>query len=172
LTADELARAVAAEAAAEMTEALAKIKHCVGQLNDEQLWWRPHPALNSIGNLLMHLAGNVRQWIVSGIGGAADVRNRPAEFAKGGTIAKNELLADLENVVHQARAALERLNAGELAQVRRIQGFDVTALAAIFHTVPHFRGHTQEIVHLTRTQLGEGYQMQWQPLTPEQGAPV
>jgi len=109
MTADELARAVGAEAAAELTAALAKIKHCQGQLNDEQIWWRSHPALNSIGNLILHLAGNLRQWIVAGIGGAADVRNLPAEFAQSGAITNCELLARIESVVDQAKARTARM---------------------------------------------------------------
>ena len=70
MTADELATAVGTEAANELTSALAKIKHCLGQLTDEQVWWRSWPSLNSIGNLILHLCGNVRQWIVAGLGGA------------------------------------------------------------------------------------------------------
>ena len=64
-----------------MSSALAKIKHCLGQLTDEQVWWRSHPSLNSIGNLILHLCGNVGQWIVAGLGGAADSRDRPAAKA-------------------------------------------------------------------------------------------
>src|SRR4029077_4440954 len=82
MTADEMAAAVGREAATELTSALAKIKHCLGQLTEEQVWWRSRPSLNSIGNLILHLCGNVRQWIVAGLGGAADSRDRPAEFAE------------------------------------------------------------------------------------------
>jgi hypothetical protein len=169
MTADELAHAVGAEASIELDAALAKIKHCVGQLNNEQIWWRSHPALNAIGNLILHLGGNLRQWIVAGIGGAPNQRNRPAEFAQRGAISKKDLMAGLESVVEESKDSLGGLTAAEALRVRRIQGFDVTALAAIFHTVPHFRGHTQEIVHLTRLQLGERYVVEWQPQTPEQG---
>jgi hypothetical protein len=167
--ADELAGAVGTEAAKELTAALDKIKHCLRQLSDEQVWWRSHPSLNSIGNLTLHLCGNVRQWIVAGLGGASDIRNRPAEFAERGPIARNELLHRLDAVVTDARAVLARQTARQLLEVRRIQGFEVTGLAAIFDSVPHFRGHTQEVVHMTRLLLGERYQFQWKPLSPEQG---
>ena len=172
MTADDLAAAVGSEAARELASALARIKHCAGQLSDEQVWWRSHPSLNSAGNLILHLGGNLRQWIVAGVGGAADVRNRPAEFAERGPIPKAELMARLEATVAESQAALTRLSARRLLEVRRIQGFDVTALAAIFDSVPHFRGHTQEIIHLTRLQLGDAYRFAWAPATPEQGAPV
>jgi hypothetical protein len=170
MTADELAAAVGREAAHELASALRKIKHCLGQLNDQQIWWRAQPSLNSIGNLLLHLCGNLRQWIVAGLGGAADVRNRPAEFTEQGPIPRADLLHKLESVVREAQEALGRMTARQLLDVRRIQGFEITGLTAIFDSVPHFRGHTQEIIHITRLQLGDAYQFSWKPATREQGA--
>ena len=170
MTADELAAAVGSEASKELTSALGKIKHCLGQLTDDQVWWRSHPSLNSVGNLILHLCGNVRQWIVAGLGGAVDSRDRPAEFSELGPIPKDELLRKLEAVVDEARAVLARQTARQLLEARRIQGFDMTGLAAIFDSVPHFRGHTQEIVSLTRLQLGDAYRFAWAPTTPDQGA--
>jgi hypothetical protein len=172
MTADEMAADVGRVAAHEMQSALKRIKHCLGQLNNEQVWWRSQANLNSIGNLILHLCGNVRQWIVAGLGGVADVRNRPAEFEDRGSIPKDELLRKLETVVEEAKRILGGLTARQLMEVRRIQGFDVTGLTAIFDSVPHFRGHTQEIVHMTRLQLGDSYQFAWKPTTPEQGAPT
>lgn len=171
MTADELAAAVGKEAANELTSARNRIQHCLDQLNDAQAWWRPHPSLNSIGNLILHLCGNVRQWIVAGLGSAVDVRNRPAEFTERGPIPKDELLRSLDGVVSEATDVLFRLTAHHLREGRRIQGFEETGLAALFSSVAHFRGHAQEIVHLTRLQLGEGYQFAWAPVAPEQGAP-
>lgn len=172
MTADELAAAVGAAAAHELGSALDRIKHCLGQLNDAQVWHRPQPGLNSIGNLILHLCGNLRQWVVAGLGGAPDVRNRPAEFAEREPIPKDELVRNLEAVVEEARRILAGVDAGHLTVARRIQGFDVTGAAAVFDSVPHFRGHTQEIVQLTRLQLGDAYEFAWTPTTPEQGAPV
>src|SRR5262245_36532911 len=99
MTADELATTVDREAGNELASALARIKHCLGQLSDEQVWWRSHPSLNSIGNLTLHLCGNVRQWIVAGLSGGANVRDRPAEFSEPGSIPRDELLRRLEAVV-------------------------------------------------------------------------
>jgi Protein of unknown function (DUF1572) len=172
MTADELAKAVGAEAARELASALDRIKHCLDQLTVDQVWSRPDPAMNSIGNLLLHLCGNVRQWIISGVDGAKDVRNRPAEFAERGPLPKEDLLRRLDSVVGEARAVLESLTAQQLTAARRIQGFETTALAAIFNSVPHFRGHTQEIIHMTRTLLGDAYRFAWAPATPEEGAPA
>src|ERR1700730_11226513 len=124
MTADELAAVVGAAAAHELDSALNRIKHCLGQLNDEQMWRRSQPSLNSIGNLVLHLCGNLRQWIVSGVGGASDARNRPAEFAERGPIQKDELLRRLEAVVKEAKGFLAGVDARQLAEDRRIQGFD------------------------------------------------
>jgi len=168
-SAEDVTRAVLHESNALLDQCLEKIEHCVAQLSDEQIWWRPHASLNSIGNLLLHLCGNMRQWIISGIGGAPDVRNRPGEFSERGPLPKTELLARLRSIVDEAKAALDCAAADEMQQIRRIQGFDVTGWAALWHTVPHFNGHTQEIICLTRTQLGDSYHFKWQPQTPEQG---
>jgi hypothetical protein len=169
MNADELAVALGKEAAHELTSARARIQHCLDQLTEDQVWWRAQPSLNSIGNLLLHLCGNLRQWIVAGLGGAANHRDRPAEFTQRGPLPKADLLRQLDTVLGQAQDVLGRLTAQQLLQVRRIQGFDMTGLGAIFDSVPHFRGHSQEIVHMTRLQLGEAYQFHWQPGTPEQG---
>jgi hypothetical protein len=172
MTADELAAAVGTAAAHELESARKRIEHCLGQLNDEQVWRRSQPGLNSIGNLILHLCGNVRQWIVAGLGGASDDRDRPADFSEQGPIPKEELIRRLAAVVEEAKRVLAGVDAQQLAGDRRIQGFDVTGVAAIFDSVPHFRGHTQEIVHMTRLQLGDAYQFAWTPTTPEQGAPA
>ena len=169
-TSDQLAAAVAAAASEELAKALERIKHCLDQLTDEQIWQREIESMNSIGNLSLHLCGNLRQWIVAGVGGAADMRQRPNEFSERGPIPKAELLHRLDEVVADAHVAMAKTSAAELMRKRCIQGFDVTGIDAIFDSVPHFRGHTQEIVHMTRSLLGDAYQFAWTPSTPQEGA--
>ena len=169
---EKLSAAVGREASAELAGALRKIEHCVAQLSDEQLWWRSSPSMNSIGNLMLHLCGNVGQWIVAGLSGSEDTRRRQQEFDEQGPIPKADLLRQINDTVQAASDVLGTLSEETLLATRRIQGFDVTGLQAIFESVAHFRGHTQEIVHLTRMQLGDQYQFAFVPQSAEQGAPV
>jgi hypothetical protein len=163
-------QAYIAQARHHLAAAHQRITHCLDQLNDVQLWWRPHEAMNSIANLILHLCGNVRQWIIAGVGGRPDTRNRPQEFAERGPIPKAEVARRLDAVVHEADAALAAVSDAQLLEPRRIQGFDETVLAAIFDSLAHFQGHTQEIIHLTRLQLGDRYRFAWGPASAEQGA--
>ncbi|MGH7476197.1 MAG: DUF1572 family protein [Longimicrobiales bacterium] len=136
-------------------EYLPKIRACVGRLSDEELWSRPNEASNSVANLLLHLAGNLRQWIVSGVGGAPDTRARDAEFATRGGLGRGELLAALEASVAEADAILAALPAERLAEQRLVQQQDVTVLDAIYHAVEHFAGHTYQIAYITKATTGE-----------------
>jgi uncharacterized damage-inducible protein DinB len=131
-------------------EFLPKIERCLELLKDEQIWWRANPQSNSIGNLILHLSGNVRQWIVSGLGGAADSRDRDAEFAQRDVISREELIAKLKLTVNEADAALAKFDVGKLLNRLVIQGCDVSALEAILHVVEHFSMHAGQIVLLTK----------------------
>jgi hypothetical protein len=166
----EWSRVLGTAATVELQQAAKKIAHCLNQLTDSQVWWRPDDSQNSIGNLILHLCGNLRQWVVSGLGGAQDMRDRPREFSERRSIPRTELLSRLDAAVTEATTILSGISAAEWLRVRRIQGFEVTGVAAIFDTVPHFRGHTQEIIFRTRLLLGDKYQFLWKPTTPEQGA--
>jgi hypothetical protein len=163
-------RAYVTEARRRLAGCHEKIKHCLAQLDVAQVWWRPRESLNSIANLVLHLCGNLRQWLVAGVGRAADVRDRPREFSERGPLPKEELLQRLEDVVREADVALAAADEARLLEPRRIQGFETTALAAVFDCLAHLSGHTQEIVHMTRLQLGDAYRFAWAPATVEQGA--
>ena len=171
-TAEALADAVAAESRSRIAASVEKIRHCVGQLSEEQIWWRPHEQANAVGNIILHLCGNLRQWIVAALGGAADVRRRPDEFSRREPMSAGELLRGLSDVAVQCDAVLSAVTAEELLRRRRVQGFDVSGLGAIFDSVPHLGGHTQEIVFITRLQLGDAYTFHWSPSTPEEGSPA
>lgn len=151
-----------------LAEGLRKIEHCAHQLNEEQVWWRPRPEMNSIANLMLHLTGNLRQWIVAGVGGARDIRNRPEEFTDRSELPKNNIVSMLRSTVREVDGVMERLPAEKLLDPRRIQGFDTTIMAAIFDSIAHFRGHTQEIIHMTREILGDKYKFDFVPQGAEQ----
>ncbi|MGH2568901.1 MAG: DUF1572 family protein [Bacteroidota bacterium] len=141
-----------------------RIVRCVNELTDDDIWWRAHPARpdgqsggetnNSIGNLILHLSGNVRQWIVTGIGGAPDVRNRPLEFAERTHIPKGKLLNKLHATLEEADEVLAKFDLSKLLEVRHIQKYDVTCLEAIFHVVSHFSTHTGQIIYITKLRKG------------------
>lgn len=171
-TAQEVHKAATEAASGCLDHCLGVICHCVNQLSDEQIWWRPHPAMNSIGNLLLHLEGNIRQWILAGLTGGEDTRNRPAEFAATGEATRRELLERLTRTVEEARDVLANVSPESMLADRKVQGFSLDGWETVFDTVPHFKGHTQEIVCLTRQQLGVAYRFHWSPQSPAQGAPT
>ena len=127
-----------------------KIERCLEQLTDEQIWWRPNEQSNSIGNLLLHLSGNARQWIVCGIGGEADRRQRDEEFAQRPVIPRGELLDLLRSTLAEVETVLRRLDPATLLDRRTIQSSDVDVLEAIFHVTEHFSMHTGQIILLTK----------------------
>ena len=129
---------------------LPKIERCLELLNDEQIWWRANPQSNSIGNLLLHLSGNVRQWIVSGLGDTTDARDRDSEFAQREVISRDELLARLKQTVREADAVMAKYDTEKLLERRRIQGLEVPALEAILHVVEHFSMHAGQIIYIAK----------------------
>ncbi|HEY3132371.1 MAG TPA: DinB family protein [Acidobacteriota bacterium] len=132
-----------------------KIEKCLELLRDDDVWWRAHETDNSVGNLMLHLAGNVRQWIVSGIGGAADKRVRQKEFDQREALSKTELLARLRAAVDDADGVLASIDTAELLKPRFIQFTQQTPLQAIFHVVEHFGYHTGQIVYITKLRAGK-----------------
>ena len=132
------------------TEYLPKIQRCLEQLTDEQIWSRPNEASNSIGNLVLHLCGNARQWIVSGLGDHSDRRDRDSEFKQREIIPRVELLESLQTTVREVAQVLANLDSNVVLERRTIQGKDVEVLEAIFHVTEHFSMHTGQIILLTK----------------------
>lgn len=134
---------------------LPKIERCVEQLTDENLWWRPNEESNSIGNLILHLSGNVRQWILSGVGEQPDARKRQQEFDQREVIPKKQLLEQLRSTVVEAVDVLTHLNPSFLAESRMIQKKEVSLLYAVYHVVEHFSMHTGQIIAITKLRTGK-----------------
>ena len=132
-----------------------RLEACVRKLSQEQIWWRANPASNSVGNLALHLEGNVRQWIVSGLGGAPDRRVRKQEFSELGPVPRARLLARLRHAVSDAARVMRKLDGAALARTYSIQGFRVTGLQAVFHVAEHFSHHAGQIILLTKMLAGK-----------------
>lgn len=156
-----VAREYLAEARAELALCHRKIRHCIEQLNDEQIWWRAGDEFNSVANLLLHLSGNISQRILSLVGGQSDHRNRDQEFSERGPIAKADLLARFDDVIERTDAVLATLSPDRLLETRRFRMLtgevEGTLLKLILQTLVHLGGHTQEIVALARVQLRDRY---------------
>jgi uncharacterized damage-inducible protein DinB len=151
MTADSVSRAFIDRAIDFLTgEYLPKIERCLEQLTDEQIWWRPNAESNSIGNLVLHLCGNARQWIVCGLGSAPDNRTRDAEFARRDVIPRAELLQLLRTTLADVETVLRSLDPSVLLENRTIQGSEVDVLEAIFHVTEHFSMHAGQIILLTK----------------------
>jgi uncharacterized damage-inducible protein DinB len=129
---------------------LPKIERCIETLSDEQIWWRANEESNSIGNLILHLCGNARQWIVCGLGSAPDKRNRDSEFEQRDVIPRDELLTLLRSTLSDVQTTLQSLDPSTLLEYRKIQGNDVDILEAVFHVTEHFSMHTGQIIMLTK----------------------
>jgi uncharacterized damage-inducible protein DinB len=129
---------------------LPRIIGCLEQLSDQEIWWRPNDASNSIGNLVLHVCGNMRQWIICGLGGAADLRERDKEFSERGPIARGALREKLQRTVTEACGVLAGLKLGALTRRYRIQGYDVTGYEAVAHVMEHVAYHTGQIIYATK----------------------
>ncbi len=132
-----------------------RMKECVTPLTTEQVWWRPNDASNSFGNLLLHLEGNVRQWLVASFKEEADKRNRPAEFAAQDGLSAADLLGRLGGTLDEAAKVLERLTVDELLAPYEIQGYHVRGIDAVYQVVEHFGLHYGQIVYITKSLLAK-----------------
>lgn len=132
-----------------------RLRSSVESLTDEQVWWRANAASNSVGNLLLHLNGNVRQWLVASFNQVEDTRNRPVEFNERALIPAAVLLKQLEETLQESAAVLTRLTEAELQATFMIQGYTVTGLDAVYQVVEHFGMHYGQIIFITKMLRGE-----------------
>jgi uncharacterized damage-inducible protein DinB len=129
---------------------LPKIERCLEKLTDENIWWRANADSNSVGNLLLHLSGNARQWIVSGVGDAHDARQRQEEFDAREGLSRDELLLTLRETLAEVDHVLTNVTTARLLERLTIQKCDVSVLEAIFHVVEHFSMHTGQVIVITK----------------------
>jgi hypothetical protein len=132
-----------------------RLRTSVEALTDDEIWWRPNPASNSIGNLLLHLNGNVGQWMVASFNAQEDTRNRPAEFNERRRIPGKQMLDQLDWTMQKAAKVLDRLTPEDLAATYEIQGYTVSGLAAVYQVVEHFGMHYGQVVYISKAMRGE-----------------
>lgn len=133
-----------------LDEFLPKITLSLAPLSDEDVWWRPHEASNSIANLLLHLDGNARQWVLSGIRGDADIRNRDAEFAARSGPGKEALLAQFRDTLLDIEQVCLGIAPERFDEPRVIQGSHTTIFGALFRVTTHVAVHTGQIIQLAK----------------------
>lgn len=138
----------------ELTEPISLLTRCLDRLTDQQVWTRGGAHENAIGNLLLHLSGNMRQWLIHGVGGHPDVRKRDTEFAATGGYTRAELLALFQSTIQQATSILRPVSASRLCETINPQHGPVTVLHAIYHVATHVHTHTGQIVLLTKQMAG------------------
>jgi uncharacterized damage-inducible protein DinB len=127
-----------------------RILKCLNQLTDDEIWRRPNSNLVSAGNLVLHLRGNVRQWIISTLGGEPDLRVRQDEFDEVGPIPRSDLIEKLESTIHEACAVMDGLTAEALTAAYKVQDFDETGVSILVHVTEHFSYHTGQIAWATK----------------------
>jgi uncharacterized damage-inducible protein DinB len=132
-----------------------KLRRIVDMLSEDDIWWRPNEASNSVGNMLLHMCGNLGQWIVSGAGGAPDTRDRQSEFFASGPIPKADLMEKVERMVGQVDLVLADLGEELLLDRLTVQNFEVSRLHAIYHSIEHFSYHLGQIAYVAKLRHGK-----------------
>ena len=138
-----------------LTQLSGRIQDCVGRLSSDQVWMRNTDNENSVGNLVLHLCGNVGQWIGSGVGSKPDTRQRDKEFAARGNVTPAELAQRLTATISEATGIIRNLKPARLAEMTTVQKYDVTVMEAIYHVVEHFAEHTGQIIFATKLLTGQ-----------------
>lgn len=133
-----------------MEENTPRIEKCLAELTEAELWQRPNAASNSIGNLILHLCGNIGQYVISSLGNRPDARERDAEFAAKGGFTKAELLDKLRATLKEAVETIRLADEAELLRVRTVQGFDMSGIGIMVHVCEHYSYHTGQIAFWTK----------------------
>ena len=127
-----------------------KVSQCFDELDEKDIWIHPNKSSNSIGNLTLHLCGNIRQYIISSMGGNEDIRERDLEFSTQGGLTKSELLGKLTAIINEAKSIINDSDSGSLLKVRSVQGYEYSGLGIIYHVVEHFSYHTGQVIFFTK----------------------
>jgi uncharacterized damage-inducible protein DinB len=138
------------EAVARLHENTPKIKKCLDELTEDQIWQRPNASTNSIGNMIVHLCGNITQYILSSLGEVADKRERDKEFSIQGGLTKTELFEKLQSTVDHAAKTINDIDRKDMLRIRSVQSYELSAIGIIIHVVEHYSYHTGQIIYWTK----------------------
>lgn len=131
-------------------ESVPRIKKCLNELTEDEVWQQPNDNLSSIGNLVLHLCGNVTQWIGTGLGNQPDNRQRDKEFMPQSSIPKAQLVAKLDALEMNTLTVLNELTEAQLLATHTVQGFTETGVSILVHVIEHFSYHTGQITWHTK----------------------
>ncbi len=135
-------------------ESIPRTIQCLEMLEDEDVWFRPNEVSNSVGNLVLHVIGNARQWILSGLGGIPDTRDRDWEFAPDTRVATPELITMLQTLETELTEAIQAITAKQLVNSYGVQGFDETGIGILVHAAEHFSYHVGQITYFVKARKG------------------
>ena len=132
-------------------ESVPRIKQCLYALSTDEIWHRPNENVVSVGNLVLHLQGNLRQWVLSGLGQQPDHRQRDREFDQVDPLPAAELMRQLDALMVEVETVLDQLTPANLVATYRVQGYDETGVAILMHVTEHFSYHTGQITYFVKT---------------------
>lgn len=138
------------EAIYRIDENTQKLTACVNELEETEIWKRPNSHSNSVGNIILHLCGNIRQYAISSLGHLEDVRERDKEFSASGGYSKSELLKKLTDTVDQAKSIIQNVSEQELLRKRKVQAYSHSGIGIIIHVTEHYSYHTGQIIFWTK----------------------
>ncbi|HOY16204.1 MAG TPA: DinB family protein [Haliscomenobacter sp.] len=134
-------------------ESQVRLERCLNELSETDIWWRPNENSNSVGNLVLHLCGNARQWILTGLGGATDQRKRQAEFDERGPVSRAELIQKVQQLMSEINVVLDRLTPADIERPIVVQGFNETGMSILIHVVEHFSYHVGQMAYIVKARL-------------------
>ncbi len=136
-----------------LQESIPRLRRCLDLLDEKAIWYRPNENSNSVGNLVLHLAGNVRQWLGTGLAKMEDVRERDAEFEARGPLPKAELHTHIDKTEKVIEQVLDQVTPGDLTATHSVQGYQETGLAILIHVIEHFSYHVGQVTYFTKARL-------------------
>jgi len=148
--ADEFISEFVSECLYRIDENTKKLTTCLGELEETEIWTRPNENLNSVGNLLLHLCGNIRQYAISSLGNIEDTRQRDKEFSAKGGYLKSELFEKLITTVNEAKNIIQNISSEDLLRKRHVQGYFYSGMGIIIHVTEHYSYHTGQIIFWTK----------------------